>query len=502
MSLDNLILGATAALTLYNLFYCLVGVSLGMFVGILPGIGALATIALLLPFTYYLEPMTAIVMLGGVYYGTAYGGSVASILLNVPGSPSAAVACLDGYPMSKQGRGGVALFLTAVASFLGGSIGIIIMMLFSPIIVEIALSFRAAEYFTMMTFGLMAASTIGVGSPFKGIAMVVLGVLLGIVGTDVNTGMSRYTFGIVELYEGISLVAIALGLFGFSEVITSIREFETDVVKSSKVSLRSMVPTRDDMRRFWMPMLRGSGIGSLVGVLPGAGGSIASFMAYALEIKVSKEPGRFGKGAVEGVVSPEASNNACDQTAFIPTLLLGVPGSAVMALILGALMIHGVAPGPNFIIDRPDMFWGLIISFWVGNLMLLIMNIPLIGIWMRILTIPYKVLYPTILMFMCMGVYCINNSTVDVLMILLFGVAGYVMKLLEFSAAPLLLGFILGPMIEENMRRALVISGGDFGTFVERPISIGFVSATVLLLIWTLWTEFGRRWRVRKLQQS
>ncbi len=491
--IDNIGLGLQIALTWNNLFYCFVGVTLGMFVGVLPGIGALVAIALLLPITFYLDPTAAIIMLGGVYYGSAYGGSTASILLNLPGTPSSAVACIDGYPMARQGRAGVALFSTTMSSFLGGSIGIIIMMLFSAPISAAALQFGAAEYFAMMTLGLLAASTIGLGSPVKGIAMVVLGVLFGIVGTDVNTGLTRFTFGIPDLYDGIALVAIAMGLFGIAEVISSVRQVQSGELKAGSVSMRSMIPTRDDVRRFWMPMLRGSLIGSFFGALPGTGGTVASFMSYAVEKKVAREPERFGKGAIEGVISPEAANNAADQTAFIPTLTLGIPGSVIMALILGALMIHGITPGPNLITEKPDMFWGLIMSFWIGNVMLLILNIPLIGLWVRVLAVPYKVLYPAILMFVCMGVYAVNNSAFDVQMVLLFGVVGYAMRLLDFSPAPMILGFVLGPLMEENLRRALLISRGDFMVFLERPISAGLVITMALLLAWATWTSFRPR---------
>lgn len=491
--IDNILLGLNVALTGNNLFYCFVGVGLGMFVGVLPGVGALVAISLLLPITFYLEPTAAIIMLGGVYYGSSYGGSTASILLNLPGTPSSAVACIDGYPMAKQGRAGVALFATTIASFMGGSIGILIMTLFSPAIASAAVQFGAAEYFAMMALGLLAASTIGTSSPLKGIAMVVLGMLLGMVGTDVNSGLARFTFNSPELYDGIALIAIAMGLFGISEVIASVRQQERGGLPSSHVSLRSMIPTRDDVRRFWKPMLRGSAIGSFFGSLPGTGGTLASFMAYAVEKKVAKQPERFGKGAIEGVVSPESANNAADQTAFIPTMTLGIPGSVVMALILGALMIHGIAPGPNLINENPEMFWGLIMSFWVGNLMLLLLNIPLIGIWVRVLTIPYKILFPAILMFVCMGVYAVKNSVFDVQMVLLFGIVGYLVRLLGFSPAPLVLGFVLGPMMEENLRRALLLSRGDFLVFLERPISATMMVIIALLLIWTMWSSIRSR---------
>jgi TctA family transporter len=466
-----------------------------MFVGVLPGIGSLAALSLLLPVTFHLNPTSAIVMLAGVYYGTAYGGSIASILLNLPGTPSTAVTVLDGYPMSKQGRAGVALLMTTVGSFVGASFGILILIFCSPLVVDAALSFGPAEYFSMMLLGLVAASTIGSASPAKGIAMVIFGVILGLVGADIETGQSRFTFDILQLYEGISLVAVAMGLFGVSEVIASIREVRAAHVPQKSVSFKSMIPTRDDIRRSWMPMLRGSIVGSFFGALPGTGGLIASFMAYAIEKRMARDPSRFGKGAIEGIVAPETANNAADQTAFIPTLTLGIPGNVVMALMIGALMIHGLTPGPQLMTENPDLFWGLVMSFWVGNLMLLVLNIPLIGIWVRVLAIPYYILYPTILMFVCIGVYSINNSAFDVGVVMLFGIVGYLMRLLGLQPAPLLLGFVLGPLIEENLRRALLISRGDFLVFVERPISAGFIVVTLALMGLATWKSIPPRKR-------
>jgi TctA family transporter len=491
---DNLALGLSVALSWSNLFWCFIGVTLGTFIGVLPGIGALAAISLLLPVTFHLDATSAIVMLAGVYYGSAYGGSTASILLNLPGTPSSAVACLDGYPMARQGRAGIALLLSAVGSFLGGGIGILLMMLFSPVIVDIALSFGPPEYFAMMVLGLIAASTISIGSPLKGIAMVVLGVILGLIGTDIETGMPRLAFHMTDLYDGISLVAIAMGLFGVTEVIASIKATHTGQV-AKKISFRSMVPTRDDMRRFWFPMLRGSGIGSFFGALPGTGGVIASFVSYAVEKKVSKEPERFGRGAIEGVIGPESANNAADQTAFIPTMTLGIPGSVVMALMIGALMIHGISPGPQMMAKHPELFWGLIMSFWIGNVMLLVLNIPLIGVWVRVLLIPYHVLYPAVLMFVSIGVYSINNSAFDVAVVIAFGAAGYVMRLLDMQPAPLLLGFVLGPMMEDNLRRTMIISRGEFSVFLYRPIAAAFILVTLALLAWALWSALPQRSR-------
>jgi len=490
--LDYFIIGMESALSLSNLWYCFLGVLLGTLVGVLPGIGALATIALLLPVTFHLDPTNAIVMLAGVYYGSTYGGSTASILLNLPGTPSSAVACLDGYPMAQNGRAGVALFMTTIASFFGATVGIIILMLFSPVIAEVALKFGAPEYFSMMLLGLVAASTISSGAPIKGIAMVVLGVLIGVIGTDVNSGMARFSFGFPELTDGISLVAIAMGLFGIAEVIASVNRIRRGQVDRKSITFRSMIPTRDDWRRSWMPMTRGSAIGSFFGALPGTGGTIASFMSYAVEKRLAKDPSRFGKGAVEGITGPESSNNACDQTAFIPTLTLGIPGTVSMALMLGALMIHGITPGPQLMTEKPDLFWGLIMSFWIGNIMLLVLNIPLIGVWVRLLAVPYHMLYPAVMVLVCIGVFSINNSTFDVWVVAVFGAMGYAMRLLDFPPAPLLLGYVLGPLMEENVRRALLISRGEFMVFLERPISATFIGITVALLVWALVASFRR----------
>jgi len=490
--LSNLALGFGAAFAPATLLYCFIGVLLGTLIGVLPGIGALATISLLLPITYHMTPASAIIMLAGVYYGAQYGGSTASILLNLPGTPSSAVACLDGYPMAKQGRAGVALFMTTVASFVGAIIGLFVLAAFTPAISELGLKFGPAEYFSMMLLGLIAASTIATGSPLKGIAMVVFGLLLGMVGTDVNSGVARYDFDIPELTDGLNLVALAMGIFGISEVINSINNVPRGGT-GGRITLRSMMPTREDNRRSMAPMLRGSAVGSFFGALPGTGASIASFMSYAMEKKIAREPQRFGKGAVEGVTAPEAANNAAVQTAFVPTLSLGIPGDAVMALMLGALIIHGIQPGPMMITEQPELYWGLIASFVIGNVMLVILNIPLIGVWVSILRIPYNVLYPAILVFICMGVYSVNNNTFDVQMVALIGVAGYVLMLLRFEAAPLLLGFILGPMVEENLRRALLLSRGDPAIFVERPISASLLAVGALLLLWSCWSAMRRR---------
>lgn len=490
--IDSIGLGLATAFTLSNLGYCLIGVVLGMLVGVIPGVGTLAAISLLFPVTFHMEPTGALIMLAGIFYGTAYGGSTAAILLNVPGTPSSAVACIDGYPMSQQGRGGVALLLSTTSSFIAGSIGIILMMLFSPMVVQIAFKFAPYEYFSLMLLGLVAASTISEGSAAKGIAMVAVGILFGVVGLDMYTGTMRFGFGNDYLYDGIHLVVVAMGLFGVAEVIVGIRNAPSRPVQ--KVTLRSMLPTRDDVRRSWMPTLRGSAIGSFFGILPGVGASIASFMSYAVEKKIAKDPSRFGKGAVEGVCAPEAANNAADQAAFIPTMTLGIPGTATMALMLSVLIIHGVQPGPMLLVDQPAMFWGLVMSFWIGNVLLVILNIPMIGIWVRILQVPFSVLFPIILTFVCIGVYAVNNSAFDVVMVALFGAIGYLMRVLSLPAPPLLLGFVLGPLLEENFRRAMILSKGELSGFVTHPISGTILAITAAILVWSVWASI-RNWR-------
>lgn len=482
----NISLGFSTALSLENLMYCTIGVTLGTFLGAIPGIGALVAMSLLFPVTFHLSPLAGLVMLGGIYYGTAYGGSIASILLNLPGTPSSAVVCLDGYPMAKQGRAGVALLMTTVASFFGASIGIILMMLFSPLISEVALQFKSAEYFSLMLLGLIAASVVSDGSAVKGLAMVMMGILLGIIGTDVYTGSFRFTFGRLELADGIGLVVLAMGLFGASEVIASIKSNDRGKVEG-KVSLRSLVPTKDDVRRSWMPMVRGSAIGSFFGALPGTGATLASFVSYAMEKRLAKDPSRFGEGAIEGVVAPEAANNASDQTAFIPTLTLGIPGTASMALLIGVLMIHGIAPGPSLLIKHPDVFWGLVMSFWIGNALLLVLNIPLISLWVRVLTVPYHTLYPAILMFICIGVYSVNVSTFEVMAVAALTALGYAMRVFAFPAAPLLLGFVLGPMMEDHFRRAMPLSRGSFDIFVASGLNGFFLITAAFLLGLGLW---------------
>jgi len=498
---SGLLLGLQTAMQPEILLYCFIGVFLGTLIGVLPGIGALAAISLLLPITFHLEPTAAIVMLAGVYYGAQYGGSTASILLNLPGTPSSAVACLDGYPMAKQGRAGVALFMTTVASFIGSMLGIVALVAFAPGIAEIGLLFGAAEYFSIMLLGLIAAATLAAGSPLKGLAMVLFGLLLGTVGTDVNSGVPRFDFEIPELMDAISLVALAMALFGIAELISSVNLKRDGEVKE-KITLRSMLPSREDVRQSVRPMLRGSGIGGFMGALPGTGPSIAAFMSYAVEKKVAKDPSRFGKGAIEGVTAPESANNAAAQTAFVPTLSLGIPGDAVMALMLGALIIHGIQPGPMLMTAQPELFWGLIVSFAIGNIMLVILNLPLVGIWVSILRIPYHVLYPAILVFICLGVYSVNNNVFDIYMTAVLGVLGYILLKLRFEPAPLLLGFVLGPMMEENLRRAMLLSRGDPSTFIERPISAVVLGLCALLLLWTAYAALKRGLKRQEQEQD
>ena len=494
---SNLALGFQTAISASALIYCIVGVTVGTFIGVLPGIGPLAAIGMLLPLTFYAPPTEALIMLAGIYYGSQYGGSTASILLNLPGTAGAAVTCLDGYPMARQGRAGIALFLTTIASFVGGVTGVVVLAAFAPALARVALSFGSPEYFSLMVLGLIMAALVGEGSQLRSLAMVIFGLLLGIVGIDVSTGQPRFMFDWNELGGGINLVIIATGLFGVAEIMANAGRMRDPVMKPADISFRSMIPTREDMRLSWGATLRGTAIGSAIGILPGAGAALSTFIAYAVEKRVAKDPSRFGKGAVEGVVAPEASNNAAAQTAFVPTLSLGIPGDAVVALMLGALIIHGVVPGPRLIIDNPEMFWGLTVSFLIGNVLLVILNLPLVGIWVRLLLIPYRMLFPAILVFICIGVYSLNYSSFDVAMVIVFGVVGYALRLMRFSPAPLLLGLVLGPMLEQNLRRSLLIARGDPTIFFQRPISAVLLSGAVLLILVIARSELRKRRQAR-----
>ncbi|MBX3650574.1 MAG: tripartite tricarboxylate transporter permease [Burkholderiales bacterium] len=498
--LDNLLLGFSVAVTPANLLYCALGVTLGTLIGVLPGIGAVATMGMLLPITFKLPATSALIMLAGLYYGSQYGGSTTAILVNIPGTASSSVICLDGHPMARQGRAGPALVITTLASFLGGCVAILLIAMLGPPLSEMALKFGSPEYFTLMTMALTAAAALAHGSLIKGIAMVVLGVLLGVVGTDVNSGMSRLTFGVTSLSDGIHFVVIVIGLFGVGELLRNL-EPDSDRARrkfTSRIPWRDLIPTGKDMRMAWKPALRGLSIGSFFGILPGTGASMASFSTYAIEKKMAKDPSRFGKGAVEGIAGPEAANNACAQTSFIPTLSLGIPGSASMALMLGAMTIHGIQPGPQVMVSNPDLFWGLIVSMWIGNLMLLLLNFPMVGIWVRLLAVPYRILFPAIVTFCAIGIYSLANNPFDLVLVAGFGLLGYLFIKLKCEPAPLVLGFILGPLVEENLRRALLISRGDFSIFVTRPLSLTFIILTVILLCAVTLPDIVRAWRGRE----
>ncbi|WP_342748755.1 tripartite tricarboxylate transporter permease [Pararhodobacter marinus] len=499
--LNGLSLGLSVAFSVSTLFYCFAGVAVGTLVGVLPGLGGLATIAMLMPLTYHVAAVDALVMLSGIYYGAAYGGSTASILLNLPGTANTAVTCLDGYPMTKQGRAGVALFMTTIASFVGAFIGLVALVGFAPYLLAAARSFSSQEYFSLMVLGLIAASVLSTSSPLKGLAMVTLGLILGLVGTDITSGTNRFTFGSLRLYDGLNLVALAMGMFGVPELIANAGRVRSNIVDSKSITWRSMWPTRDDWKRSTNPMLRGTGIGAVLGALPGTGGLLASFMSYAVEKRLAKDPSRFGNGAIEGIAGPEAANNAAIQTAFIPTLTLGIPGDAVMALMMAAMIIQGIVPGPGLMTQQPDLFWGVCVSFLIGNIMLLILNIPLIGVWVKILAVPYWMLFPAVVIFICVGVYSINYSTFDVFWVMIFGFLGYLLAVLKFEVAPLLLGFILGPLMEEHLRRSMLLSRGSFSTFVERPISASFLAAAALILLWLAYASLRGRARARAAKQ-
>lgn len=483
--LENLQIGLATAVTAQNLLYCLIGVSLGTFFGVLPGIGALASVSMLMPLALYLPPATALIMLAGVYYGAEYGGSISSILLNLPGTPSNAVTCLDGYPLATQGKAGLALFVTTISSYIGGTIGILALFLFSPLITSVALEFGPAEFFTVILFGLIAAATVTDGSPMKGLSMVLLGLMLGTVGADLETGVARFTLGFDPLEDGVSFIALATGLFGVSEIILSIRNSST---KHSIKHLKfwEMIPSWTEFKTTLWPTVRGAFIGVFFGALPGTGPTIASFVGYSVEKRISKQPEQFGKGALAGIANPESANNAAAQAAFIPTLTLGIPGSATMAIMMGALLIHGIAPGPQLMHERPDLFWGLAVSFWIGNLMLLVLNIPLIGIWVNVLKIPYRLLYPAVILFVCIGAYSVQNSGFDVISVLIFGLVGSVLRLKGYHLAPILIGFVLGPMLEEYFRRSMIIFNGDFSGFQSRPVALFFAFCAVALLVYSV----------------
>ncbi len=476
----NLIIGMGVALTFQNLLYALIGCMVGTLIGVLPGIGPVATIAMLLPITFHLPPTASLIMLAGIYYGAQYGGSTTSILVNLPGEASSVVTCLDGYQMARRGRAGAALSISAIGSFFAGTIGTIIILLFAEPLTLMAQKFGPADYCSLMALGLVAAVVLASGSVLKAIAMVFLGLLFGLVGTDVNTGAQRFTFNVPELSDGIDFAPIAMGLFGIAEIVVNL---ERHLTRGGAIKITSLWPTREEVRRAIPAVLRGTMLGSILGVLPGGGPTLGAFSAYTLEKKISKTPEQFGKGAVEGVAAPEAANNAAAQTSFIPMLTLGIPSNAVMALMVGAMIIQGIQPGPEVMTKKPELFWGLIASMWLGNLMLVVINLPMIGMWVKLLTVPYRYLAPAILLFCCIGAYSLQNSTFHVLQVAGFGVLGYIFARLGVEGAPFLLGVVLGPQMEEYFRRAMLLSRGDPYVFIERPISLGLLITTIFLLI-------------------
>jgi putative tricarboxylic transport membrane protein len=480
----NLLLGFTVAVSLQNLFWCLMGALIGTAIGVLPGVGPVATMALLLPVTYYLPPEGALIMLAGIYYGAQYGGSTTAILVNLPGESSSVVTCLDGYQMARQGRAGPALAISAIGSFFAGCVATVLIAVAAPPLITLAQQFAAADYFSLMLLGLVFAVVLARGSVVKAIGMIFLGLLLGLVGTDVNTGNTRFTFGIDELFDGIGFVTLAMGVFGIAEIMANMTNPQRRDLVSSKIS--NLFPTREDLKRSMWPILRGTGLGALLGILPGGGGVLGSFSAYTVEKKISKTPEKFGTGMIEGVAAPEAANNAAAQTSFIPMLTLGIPSNPVMAMMIGGMMIHGIIPGPQVMEQKPGLFWGMIVSMWFGNLMLVVLNLPLVGMWVKMLLVPYRLLAVAILFFCCIGIYSVNNLANEVLFIAFFGFLGYLLMKLDCEPAPLLLGFILGPMMETYLRRAMLLSRGDPWVFVQRPLSLTFLIMAALLLLFII----------------
>jgi putative tricarboxylic transport membrane protein len=479
--LHNLELGFGIALTLQNLLYCLLGVTLGTLVGVLPGIGPVATIAMLLPATYALPPVSALILLAGIYYGAQYGGSTTAILVNLPGESSSVVTCLDGYQMARQGRAGPALAIAALGSFFAGCIGTLILAGFAQPLSQFALALGPIEKFSLMVLGLVAAVALASGSLIKAVGMIFIGLLLGTVGADTQTGQMRFTFGMPELTDGIGFVVVAMGLFGFGEIIANLEKGDQREVFTSNV--KGLFPRGEDLRKAWKAVLRGTGIGALLGILPGGGAVLGSFAAYTVEKKIAKDPSRFGKGAIEGVAAPESANNAGAQTSFIPLLSLGIPSNAVMALMVGAMIIQGITPGPQVMTERPELVWGMIASMWIGNLLLVVLNLPLIRIWIMLLTVPYRLLFPAILVLCCIGIYSLNNSATEVGLAVGFGLLGYVFIKLGCEPAPLLLAMVLGPMMEDELRRGMTIHRGDPTVFLRSPFSLAMLALAAVLVL-------------------
>ena len=499
-SLSQLWQGFGVALEWHNLMWSFFGVLVGNLIGVLPGMGPLSAISLLLPLTYSMHPVPAILMLAGVFYGSQYGGAIGAILLNLPCHPPHAVTCLDGYPLTRKGKGGTALGITMISSFFAASVVIVVMIFLSPVLVSVAFKFGPSELFSIMLLGLLAGGTLSTGSALKGVAMTVLGIVIGVVGIDINSGTTRFTFGFPDLADGVQLVALALGLFGVAEFLRNVNRMHV-VGSSTKVRLRDMRPSRAELRQSFWPMIRGTAVGTLFGAMPGTGPTITTFIAYALEKKISRTPERFGHGALAGVAAPEASSHSKTQVDFIPTMSLGIPGDPIMALLLGALLIHGIQPGPLLISRHADIFWGLIASFWIGNVLLVLLNVPLIQIWVKVLQVPYRFLYPSALLFIAVGVYSTNNSLFEVAEVLFFGGVGAVLLALKFPVAPILLGYVLGPMLEENFRRALLLAHGRISVFVEQPISAVFIGLCVLLIAAQLYFAALAQIRKRKARR-
>ncbi|MHA6730237.1 tripartite tricarboxylate transporter permease [Devosia sp. A369] len=478
---STLLLGLSTALQFENLLACFMGVLLGTLVGVLPGVGPAATIAMLLPITFSLSPAASVIMLAGIYYGAQYGGSTTAILLNLPGESSSAVTAIDGYRMARMGRAGPALATAAIASFVAGTFATLVIAVAAPPLTALALQFASVEYFSLIVFGVICSVALAHGAILKALAMVVFGILLGTVGTDVYTGEARFTLGYLQLFDGLDVVALAVGIFGIAEILKNL-ENESGRVNTA-VEIGRMMPSREDMKRSVGPIVRGSILGSLLGILPGGGALLSSFASYAMEKRLSKHPEQFGQGAIEGVAGPEAANNAGAQTSFIPMLTLGIPSNVVMALMIGALMLQGIIPGPQIATERPDLFWGLIASMWVGNLMLVVLNLPLVGLWVRLLAVPYYMLFPAIIAFSTIGIYSIGANAFDVYTLTAFGLIGYFLMKTDCEPAPFLLGFILGPMLEEHLRRAMLVSRGDPTVFLTSPISAAFLGLSAILLI-------------------
>jgi putative tricarboxylic transport membrane protein len=494
----NLALGFSTALSMQNLLFCLFGVLIGTLVGVLPGISPLNTTAMLLPFTFGLSPTSAMIMLAGIFYGAQYGGSTTAILVNVPGETSAVVTCLDGYQMARQGRAGPALAIAAVASFFAGCVATVVIAVLSAPLATLALKFTAPEYFSLLIMGLIAAVVLAHGSPFKAIAMILIGVLTGLVGMDVNTGVPRLTFGIPDIADGMDFVPVVVGLFGIGEVAANLEIPQDRSILSGKI--KNLMPTWADLKAAFPAILRGTTVGTMLGILPGGGAALPPFAAYALEKKVARDPSRFGKGAIEGVASPEAANNAGAQTSFIPLLTMGIPTNPLMALMIGALMIQGIQPGPSMIRDQPTLYWGVVASMWIGNLMLVVINLPLVGMWVSLLRIPYRLLFPAIILFCCIGAYASSNSVFSVWLMLGWGALGYFFNKVGVQPAPMVLGFVLGPMLEENFRRAMLLSDGDPAVFIQRPISATLLAVTAILLVVLIFPAIRRK-REEALQE-